>query len=503
MSSSQVLKSADRVGRESVRGGALGLCATATEMVLRTGSFLIIARLLPPSEFGLFAAAMLPVAILMVFKQAGFSLAIVQAPELELAHASRLFWINLRWNSCVTAVAILSIPLCVIYFGHSGLVPLALAGIASTTVFGTSTVHAGLLRREMRFGVIAAAHVIAAIGGAVAGVGFAANGAGAWALMLQHVALQSTLTACFWGCCKWRPVRPSRSANSDDPAVVRLTRFGRNTFVVHFFDRLTHHLHTMIVGGIAGMGVLGLYQAAQRWAGMPAEFLMPIRRVSLSGLCRLRSDTDRYRDYLRSTILLISLFASSVFGLITLDARLFIELVLGPAWLEATPFLQLFAAGVAADCLLRVLTWGLAAEGKSGWYARWACGRLVVITTGMVFGTAWGAVGVAAGFAIASWVYLIPTAAISLHGTHLSITDMISSLGRPLAAFAITAVVVMWMPLVEGNGFVVGHVLLGALYVGACVVLPGSLAELRRLRRVFCDKPLPDESITPPVMRPV
>ena len=87
----------NRVGRATVRGGALTISGTLIAMVVRLGSLFMLARLLSPRDFGLFGMAMVPSAVISIFRQLGYPTAIVQSSDLHHSQVTQLFWINVKW----------------------------------------------------------------------------------------------------------------------------------------------------------------------------------------------------------------------------------------------------------------------------------------------------------------------------------------------------------------------------------------------------------------------
>src|SRR5690349_22587488 len=74
------------------------MASTASQiasLVLRTGSMMVLSRLLLPRDFGLVAMVTAVTGFLALFRDFGLSTASVQRTEVTEAQISTLFWINL------------------------------------------------------------------------------------------------------------------------------------------------------------------------------------------------------------------------------------------------------------------------------------------------------------------------------------------------------------------------------------------------------------------------
>src|SRR5262245_4645179 len=81
--------------RRTAQGAVVSLGAQALSLGLRTGSMMVLARLLLKEDFGLVNMVTALTGFLSLFRDAGLSMATVQRARITNAQASTLFWINL------------------------------------------------------------------------------------------------------------------------------------------------------------------------------------------------------------------------------------------------------------------------------------------------------------------------------------------------------------------------------------------------------------------------
>ena len=157
-------------------------------MLGQLATLVVLARLLPPSAFGLLAMVAALGAILDLVKEFGLSAATIQKQDISHAQVSALFWINAargraarRRRSCWRRRC----------WRISTASPsssrwrewLALGFVLS----GLTVQHWALLRRQMRFGAIAGLETAADVAGFAVAIAMALAGKGYWALVAQRL----------------------------------------------------------------------------------------------------------------------------------------------------------------------------------------------------------------------------------------------------------------------------------------------------------------------------
>jgi len=172
-------------------------------------SMMVLARLLLPQDFGLMAMVTAITGFLAVFADLGLSMATIQRPEISHVQLSTLFWVNAALGAGVMLVTVATAPAIAWFYGEPRLAWIALTLSGAFLVSGLAVQHQALLRRHMRFGVLAWIEISAVAAGAAAGVGLAWSGAGYWALVVMQLAVAAVATAGAWLMYRWRPGLPA------------------------------------------------------------------------------------------------------------------------------------------------------------------------------------------------------------------------------------------------------------------------------------------------------
>jgi O-antigen/teichoic acid export membrane protein len=170
---------------------AFGAIASGTVNVVKVGLQLLLlpvmARLLGPDEFGIYALALPTVSFVALLADGGLGATLAREPE-----TSSLVWSSAFWFLLVAGFALaLGASVFGIFLSHLVQQPRVspmIALLSLSLVFLVLSVPAAArLTRRRNLGVGAAADLAANLTGAVVAVVLAINGAGAWSLVAQYL----------------------------------------------------------------------------------------------------------------------------------------------------------------------------------------------------------------------------------------------------------------------------------------------------------------------------
>nr|MCU0563261.1 oligosaccharide flippase family protein [Desulfobacterales bacterium] len=154
--------------RRAVRGGAVTAAAQAGKAALQLGGVLALARLLTPEDFGMVAMVLAAAGVIEMFRNLGLPMATVQREDITHEQASALFWINFGLSAAATVAVAAAAPALAWYYREPRLTDLTLVLAVSYFLGGVGLQHAALLRRQMRFGALAAIELAALAAGTAA-----------------------------------------------------------------------------------------------------------------------------------------------------------------------------------------------------------------------------------------------------------------------------------------------------------------------------------------------
>lgn len=382
------------VGRAAT-GGVVWL--TAQKWVVRLFGFITIAtltRLLSPADFGTLAAASTVLPFFYLLADLGFAAYIVQADRVTDRLLSTAFWFSLSAGSMLCGVLWLCAPLMGDVFANADVTPVLRVLSLWVIITAVGSVPMALMRREMRFGVIAAQGAAAAVVAQIVAIVLAFLGFGVWTLVAQSLVAAALSTILIWVSASWRPRRML-----DLSELARLSRFGGKVLGVEFVAMTRAWGEAAITSAVLGAAALGAQSVAQRLVQIVQDLtgsaVVPVTNVAFA---KLRDDVDRLRSAYMRALKLVLLVLSLPLTVVAVCSPLLVPLLFGPGWEQSIPVAQVLAlaAGLAAAAWLdHGLFYGVGRPGTWFVYAL-VIDALTVAVTAVV--ARWGLVAIAFGF---------------------------------------------------------------------------------------------------------
>ena len=461
------------------------MTAQAVKFVLHTGSTVLLARLLLPSDFGLVAMVTAITGFVALFKDAGLSAATVQREEITHQQVSTLFWINVALSTCVMLVVAALAPLLVILYNEPRLLLITVAIGALFVVGGLTVQHQALLRRQMEFKKLSIIEIGSMAGGVLVAISMALAGLGYWALV--GLTAGTTLTNCVlvWTLCPWRPSLPSR-----DSGVGSMLRFGGNMTAFSFVNHFSRNMDNVLIGWWWGAGPLGLYAKAYSLLMLPiTQINAPVSAVVIPALSRLQNEPERYRRFYRRAINLVATAGMPICAFAFAAADPLVLFFLGERWAPMVPIFMALGPAAFAGTLNIANGWVFVSLGRADRQFRWGLVMAVITVTAFIIGLPWGPLGVAIAYSAVFVASRWPGLAYCFRGTPLRVGDVSASIWRPMTASLAAAAATFGVVKAGVVGDSPLHTLLLAAptfaitFLAVHIVVPGGVAASRNPRR--------------------
>jgi O-antigen/teichoic acid export membrane protein len=438
-----------------IRGGLAKAGSQGASFLLRIGSMMVLARLLAPREFGLVGMVTAFTGVLNLFRDFGLSTATVQRGHVTDEQISSLFWINILVGLLLGLLLAGASPFVAAFYHEPRLVWVSIILATSFLFNGAGVQHTALLERQMRFTSLATIDVISLTASTAIGISMAAFGFGYWALVASAVSLPFITTICLWVTTGWRP-KWQRSHEG----VHSLLRFGGAFTLINLIAYVGYNLEKVLLGRFWGADALGLYGRAYQLVNLPTENInSTFWGVAFSGLSRVREDPPRFKSYfLRgySLVLGITIPITIVAALLAKDLIL---VLLGPKWYDVVDIFRLLAPTILIFALINPLAWLTFSLGMIERNLKVVMVLATLVITGYALGLSHGPKGVAFAYSAVMTLWAIPHIAWCVHGTVVSLRDILVAASRPLVSGIVAA----------------------ALAYGVLSLFPASMSHLVRL----------------------
>ncbi len=470
--------------RSLLRGVAWTAAAKWASQALTWVSWLIVARLLTPEDYGLVGMAAIYLGLITLVSEFGLGTAVLAVRELSVQQLNQLNGLAVVLGlASLLASCTLAIPLG--RFFHAPQLPLVVVAMSTTFVIASyKSVPLALLQRDLRFKALALIDLSQALILAISMIGLAVAGFRYWTLVCGAVlgALISTgavlrLRHLPLAWPRLKSLRPAITLSS-------------NVLVSRVCWYVAANADFLMAGRILGKAALGFYTFGWTLASVPVDRVAAlVGQVTPAFFAAVQTDPPAMRRYLLRITEGIALITFPVSLGLVLVARDFVLVVLGSKWEGTVAPLQLLAAYAAFRSITSLLPQVLHTIRDT----RFEMWNMVVAAVVMppcfyVGAQRWGTVGLAM-----AWVLAYPFIAFTLywrvsHKIALSHKAYFVALWPALSATALMAAVVLAVRVFSGSAWTPGlrlavQVGAGVISYGlACLVLHGArFGALREL----------------------
>ncbi|HEY3194425.1 MAG TPA: lipopolysaccharide biosynthesis protein [Candidatus Dormibacteraeota bacterium] len=456
-----------------VRGVAWTAAAKWASQALAWVSWLIVARLLTPEDYGLVGMAAIYLGLVTLLSEFGLGTAVLAVRELSGAQIGQLNGLAVLLGLAgLLASCAVAIPLG--RFFHAPQLPLVVVAMSTTFVITSfKTVPLALLQRDLRFKALAFIDLGQALVLAISMVGFAVAGFRYWTLVCGGVlsALISTgailrLRHAPFGWPQPKSLKHAMTLSSD----VVISRLGWY---------VSANTDFLVAGRILGKAALGFYNVAWTLASVPVDKVAAlVGQVTPAFFSAVQTDHPAMRRYVLRITEGMALITFPVSLGLALVARDFVLVVLGSKWEGTIAPLRLLAAYAALRSITPLLPQALQIIRDSRFEMWRMVAAAVVMPTSFYFAAQrWGTVGLAM-----AWMLADPLLAFVLYRRvfrkiGLSPRAYLAALWPALSGTALMAGAVLAVGVLRGNEWTPALRLAAQIGVGvityglACVVL--------------------------------
>ncbi len=298
--------------------------------------FVVLARLLKPTDFGLVAAARIFLDLTQVFIRQGMSDAIVQREELRPDHLDTAFWLNVAIGAVAMVLCIVAAPFIETFMGIHGVSAIIIGMSPSLLLVSINVVQDGLLRRELKFKPLAIRRVGGTMLGGVIGLGMAWQGFGAWSLVGQQLASGLGGGLLLWYTTPWRPGFQVTRAAFHELFGFSIHIFGSNVVAL-----ISRRADTFLIGRFLGPAPLGLYDVATRVMWFLVMGLTSVaNRVTFSAFSRISTEPEKIRSAFYEVTGWTAFVSFPAFGGVAVLSPWLVPVTFGPNWVGSIPVMQ-------------------------------------------------------------------------------------------------------------------------------------------------------------------
>jgi lipopolysaccharide exporter len=334
-----------------VRRGALW--SIASTMVLRLANILltaVVAHILDPRDFGVFAVALTAYGIVSAVGEFGVASCLIRA-DLDIDElAPTMATVSLATSVLLAAaMAAFARPIAAALGSADATEPVRVMALA-VILTGLFAVPSAQLVRDFKQDKLFLSNVISFVPSTALLVVLAEHGSGAMAFAWSRVAGQLASGIVLVVAARktyWPGLRRT--------ALSLLLRFGLPLAGANFVNYILLNVDYALVGHLMGAVALGIYVLAFNVASWPSTLLgAMINNVSMPAFSRVKHDASLLRDAMASSLRALALVVMPMCSLLVALSRPLVLTLYGSRWSGSAQVLSILAvySAVSIACLL-------------------------------------------------------------------------------------------------------------------------------------------------------
>lgn len=367
-----------------------GVAWTTISTVARGGASLlqmaILTRILPKSDFGVIAIAMLFIHFTQIFMDLGLSNGILHRQNIDSNEYSSLFWLNVIMGIVITSLLSLCSSFVALIYHEPQLTKLLpiLSLMVLFMSFGSQ--HRTVQQKELKFKTIAIIDISSSMTMLVLTVVMGLLGYGIYSLAVSNLfgVIVANLSFLYIGLFKDKNVHLHLNFKETLPCL-KIGLFSVGTQVMDFFSR---EIDTIIISTAFSKEVLGLYSLCKKLVMSLYSCITPVVLTVLTPvLSKMQSDRGRLQSIYYEVIESMTILVIPIFCLVCCFSKSILFFIYGEQYVSGWMILFLYALIFGVGTTGTTVTSLQIATGRtdSGFY--WTICRIIINSVVVLVGS--------------------------------------------------------------------------------------------------------------------
>lgn len=385
--------------------------ATLVQTGLQLLQIAIVARILPPEDFGLMAMVWAILAFAAMLSGLGTANAVLHFREISHEQLSSIYWLNIILGLFVSLTLVAASPAVAAWYGDERLVALvALTGLGFLLASPGQLLRV-LAQKDLRFRPLATVEVAAALANFCTTVGLALAGFGVYSLVAGVLVNRALGSALDWTILAegWRPLARLRLGE------IRIF-LGIGGYSIA--ASLTNTLHTqadILLGGrLLSATAIGEFGVVRNLCLQAYSLVNPVvTRVATPVMSIAQSDLVRLRHIYLNVLRMTASINFPLYIALALFAGDIVRILYGERWEASAGLLEILAIWGMLRSVGNPVGSLIQATGRAALAFRWELIMLSSIPVVLWVGLHWGVTGLAtamlayaAALVVPAWYFL-------------------------------------------------------------------------------------------------
>lgn len=314
--------------------------SSASVQIVNFLTRIILARILLPRDYGIFAMGTLIITTLGLIRDMGLGTAIVQRKENLKESLDTAFVITLITAVFLFLICNIAAPFLSIFFNEKELLP-ALRLLSITLLFGPFTlIPISMMNKEMEFKKLFLPELLSAAAFTTSGIILAVEGKGVWSLVWASVISAAINLAISNIVYPWKP-----SFKINKTLAFALLKYGTSVAGVVIISFIFTQGDNAVVGKVMGSTFLGYYLMAYTFSNIPATVIAGVfNKITIPLLAKFQDYPEDLKRIFFKIFKVNMFFIALVAAIIFIPAEKLTLVLLGEKWLPMVIPMQILCA---------------------------------------------------------------------------------------------------------------------------------------------------------------
>lgn len=333
------------VNKQSVSAVKWSALGSIAQYGLSLATQIILARLLGPENYGLFAMGLIVLTFSNFLSDFGFAWGLIQIQDLKSEDIRFAFTWQLISGSLVAVMLYVFAPEVADYFNEPRVAPIVRWLSLACVISAITTPASNLLRRNLDFRWINIIQIISySIGYLVIGIPLAYSGAGVWSLVAAWL-VQALLTLILSFIRHPHSIKPLFWYDG----AKAMSGVGSTVFITNLCNWLLDNFDRIFLGRFLDSNAVGLYSVGYNLATTPNRLLTgALQPAFLTAGARFQSEPERLRYVFLPVLASVCVLITPLFVLFAIIADDLVGFLYGEAWQSTAVVLAILALSMPA-----------------------------------------------------------------------------------------------------------------------------------------------------------
>ena len=340
-------------------------------------TYLILARLLQPQDFGIIAIVGVFINFSNLLVNSGLGTALVQSKKVDENDYSSILYVSIIIASIFYTIIFFAAPYIAEYYHQEEIVGVLRIYSISIIFFAINGVQTSNLLRKLEFKKIAIISSIPVVISGIISVLMAFAGFGVYALVANSISSGFISIVLFSIILKWIPKRVFSISRIKD-----LFSFSYKVLLGNLIEEAYKSIYPLIIGKVFSTKSLGFYNFGRQVPSLlTATINASVSSVAFPLYSRNQDDGYRLKTMVRQSMTLGNFLVFPLMAGIAAISEQLVPLIFTEKWIPGVPYLQLFCIIYGLSHLDTYNFHAISAIGKSGVFFKY---QVIKKTIGVV-----------------------------------------------------------------------------------------------------------------------